>query len=172
MFSLLAVACKKDNDDTDSSDLSQKYGDPTVSIIISGEITDTVSFTLPGGVMTDHSISASYVGVADLLSLHIVELPTGFQFSFFGNRDYFATGDYEASGVSGYGAYNDPNADRTFIATSTTITISSMDLIQNIVQASYNANGSFSSTLEDPDDATKVIQIEGKFENITLSVNE
>lgn len=171
LFSLLVAACSSD-DDNPSDPTPPANSDPTVSITITGDVNDNVSFTIPGGVVNDVSVVGSFSGAADLLSLNIMKLPTGYSFSLIGNRESFGEGDYVASGMTGYGAYTDVAQNRIYVGTASTITLSSFTLLQDVVQATYSASGSFTATMEDTSTPPKVIQIEGTFENITLSVNE
>lgn len=175
MFSLLVVACNDDDDDDNGGPATQnppENTDPTFTAIISGDITDTIFFTVPGGIFTDQTVLGSYVGVANLMTINVMELPTGYQLLLVGNRDSFGTGEFVAEGVGGFGAYNDTDLGRAYTATACTITLESTELVQDLVQATYNANGSFSMELEDASTPPSTIEINGTFENMTLSVNE
>jgi len=173
MFSLLVVACNDDDDD-DNSPTTQnppENTDPTFEAIISGDITDTIAFTVPDGIFTEQSILGSYVGVSNLLSLNIMELPTGYQINLIGNRDSFGEGDFEASGMLGYGGYVDTALGRAFVGTACTTTFDSVVLFQDVIQATYTVAGSFTMTAEDNSTPPRVIEINGTFENITIGVN-
>lgn len=175
VFSLFVSACNDDDDDDDNQPNTQNQEentDPEFEAIISGALTDTISFTIDGGIQTDHSIIGSYVGVADLLNIVVMELPTGFQFTITGNRDSFGEGTYEASQQGGFGAYNNTGEGIAYLGTSCTIEITSTELLQDLVQAQYNATGTFSMTLENSSDSSQTIQIEGTFKNIPIGVNE
>lgn len=178
IFSLVVASCNSDDDDNNAgqpggNNNPPANSDPAFTAIISGDITDTISFTVEGGIFKNHSIIGSYVGVVDLLTLNIMELPIGYQLNLAGQRSSFGEGDYVASqNGGGFGAYSDSDQNRAFLGTSCTITIESTELIQDVVQASYEANGSFTMTLEDMSTPARVIEINGTFENIPFSVND
>jgi len=178
IFSLFVASCNNDDDDNSSgpsggNNNPPANSDPAFTAIISGDITDTISFTVPDGIFKDQSIIGSYVGVVDLLTLNIMELPTGYQLNLAGQRSSFGKGDFVASqDGGGFGAYNDSDLNRAFSGTSCTVTIESTELVQDVVQASYNVDGSFSMTLQDNSTSPREIEINGTFENIPLSVNE
>lgn len=171
MLSMMIAACKEDDDNGDPVNPPAENPEPSFTANISGDITDTISFTIVGGIQTTHSIIGSYASVSNLLSINVMELPMGYQFSLIGNKDGFGTGDFVASGDMGYGAYNDNDQGRNFLGTSATITIESSELLQNVVQATYLVKGSFSMTLEDNSTPPSQITIEGSFENVTIQVN-
>lgn len=173
LFSLLTAACNNDDDgNVPPAAPAEENGDPTVSVIISGDLTDTVAFTIPGGIMNEVAVSASYVGISNLLLLNFSELPTGFSFGFVGNRNTFGEGEFVASGIGGYGNYVDAAQERAYTGTSCTITLTSLTTVQDVVEATYDADGSFSATMEDMSTPPKVIQINGEFANISLHANE
>ena len=178
IFSLFVASCNNDDDDdsggpSGGNENPQGNTDPTFTAFISGDITDTISFTVPDGIFKNHTIIGSYVGVVDLLTINVMELPTGYQLNLAGQRSSFGEGDYIGSqDGGGFGAYNDSDQNRAFSGTACTVTIESTELIQDVVQASYEANGSFTMTLEDMSNPPRVIEINGTFENIPLSVNE
>lgn len=176
MIPLFVASCNNNDDNgggpSGGNNNPSGNTDPAFTAIISGDITDTISFTVEDGIFKNHTVLGSYVGVVDLLTINIMELPVGYQLSLAGQRSSFSEGDYVATQKGGYGAYNDPDLNRAFMGTECTITIESTDLIQDVVQASYDANGSFSITLEDMSTPPRVIEINGTFENMPLSVNE
>lgn len=168
---LVHAACKKDDQDPPPPS-SNNNPDVSFQAIISGDIVDTLSFTIPGAIVTDYSVVATYSGAIGILNMSVMKLPAEYQFGLNGTRDSFALGDFEGSEMMGYGSYTDAGLGRQFLATQSTITISSIETAQSVVNATYWANGSFSATMESTDSSPSIIQVEGSFENITLHVNE
>jgi hypothetical protein len=176
VLSIMIGACNDDDDDNGGNDPNpnppSENADPSFEAIISGAITDTIAFIIPDEIVTSESINGAYVGVANLLSITAIELPTGFQFSIVGNKDSWGTGDFVATGMGGgFGAYSDPNLGRSYLGTASTITITSSELLQDLVQATYRVDGSFTMTLADNNNPGSTIQINGTFENIVIGVN-
>ena len=173
LFSIFVTACNDDDDDDNnpSTQNPPANADPSFTAIISGDITDTISFTVDGGIFTEQSILGSYSSALNFLSLNAMELPTGFQIGMVGNRDSFGEGDYTADGTLGYGGYTDNAQGRAFVGTACTVSFDSVVLFQDVVQATYTVHGSFSMTLEDTSTPPREIEIDGTFENITIGVN-
>jgi hypothetical protein len=164
----------KEDDDTPDPDQQ----DTKFTAQITGAETATIEFTLTDGVMDDYGISGSYSSIQDgLLQISTMELPTGFQLGFFGKKaGGFSTGTYPIAEVGGVllGGYTSNNADATvpgYTATSSEIIITRAELVQDVINETYWADGNFQMTLQDQATPPNVINISGSFEHVAISAN-
>ncbi len=180
LFSIFAVGCNSDNDDNsgplgnnnnDPTDTTAAE-DPTLTIILSGSTNDTITYTMTGGIATEQSIIGTHNPTAmGLLSINAAELPLGWSLNLIANTNAFGEGTFEASGVAGYGGLNNTSSGQGFIGTSSSITITELELVQDVVNATYNAWGSFELELEDQMNSGETVQATGTFSNISITVN-
>jgi hypothetical protein len=180
LFSFFAVGCNNDNDDNSgpSGGNNNNPGDttsvedPTLTIILSGSTNDTITFTMTGGIATEQSIIGTHNPAAmGLLSINAAELPLGWSLNLIANTSTFSEGTFEASGVAGYGTLSNTSSGEGFIATSSSITITELELVQDVVNATYNAWGSFELEMEDQMNSGETVEATGTFSNISITVN-
>jgi len=180
LFSFLAVGCNNDNDDNSGPSGNNNNNptdttaaeDPTLTIIVSGSMNDTITYTMTGGIATEQSIIGTHNSTAmGLLSINAAELPLGWSLNLIANTNAFGEGTFEASGIVGYGGLNNTSSGQGFIGTSSSITITELELVQDVVNATYNAWGSFELEMEDQMNSGETVEATGTFSNISITVN-
>jgi len=179
LVSVFAVGCNNDNDDNSGPSGSNNnpgdttaVEDPTLTIILSGSTNDTITYTMTGGIATEQSIIGTHNSAAlGLLSINAGELPLGWSFNLIANTSTFGEGTFEASGVAGYGGLNNTSTGEGFIGTSSSITITELKLVQDVINATYNAWGTFEVNMEDQMNPDETVEATGTFSNISITVN-
>jgi len=179
LFSIFAVGCNNDDDDNSGPSGNNNIPpdttaaeDPTLTIILSGSTNDTITYTMTGGIATEQSIIGTHNSAAlGLLSINAGELPLGWSFNLIANTSTFGEGTFEASGVVGYGGLNNTSTGEGFIGTSSTITITELELVQDVINATYNAWGTFEVDMEDQMNPGETVEATGTFSNISITTN-
>ena len=179
LFSIFAVGCNNDDDDNSGPSGNNNTPpdttaaeDPTLTIILSGSTNDTITYTMTGGIATEQSIIGTHNSAAlGLLSINAGELPLGWSFNLIANTSTFGEGTFEASGVAGYGGLNNTSTGEGFIGTSSSITITELKLVQDVINATYNAWGTFEVNMEDQMNPDETVEATGTFSNISITVN-
>jgi len=179
LFSIFAVGCNNDDDDNSGPSGNNNTPpdttaaeDPTLTIILSGSTNDTITYTMTGGIATEQSIIGTHNSAAlGLLSINAGELPLGWSFNLIANTSTFGEGTFEASGVVGYGGLNNTSTGEGFIGTSSTITITELELVQDVINATYNAWGTFEVDMEDQMNPGETVEATGTFSNISITTN-
>lgn len=167
----LSTSCKKETTTT-NDDTNPQIPDTYFEVTVTGDQTDSFNITIPASTpQTTFSIIGSHVTVANLLSINARQVPTGWGVALNVscqnlNQDTYLSNQMVAD-ISAYSNTDSPGF--AYLSTSASVTLSKVDFFaeaQNV--KTYYIDGTFSGTLVDPNDASKVVNISGKFRGISI----
>lgn len=169
---VLFSSCSSDDDATGKSD---EIPDTYFEIEVSGAETNNFELTIPSGEpQTDFTIIGSYSPIQDLLLLNFRQIPTGWGLSIGVTAGSLTTGNYESTGSGGaISTYNNTGSNPfTFFSTDFNVEITKADQFANAMGVSIHyLDGTFSGTLQDPNDSNRVVNVTGSFSGVAVGSN-
>lgn len=164
----ISLSCKKAT--TTPSDPNPVIPDTYFEIEVSGDQSKSFNITIPASTpQTTFSITGSQSQASNLLLLSAREIPNGWGIGLNVTCADLATGNFLSNQGSGdISAYSSTGATSfVYLSTSATVELTKVDLfseVQNI--KNYYVDGTFTATLADPNDASKVVNVSGKFRGV------
>ena len=168
MLGAVFTSCNTNKDDDD------KLPDAVFNAVVTGAVSQNISFTLPENVAGTEAVNGSYSGATDMFSMLAMNLGGAWQLSLAYNSSAFQTGTYDISTNCGF--TNPSLSQAGFLATGGTITISKADLFQGVGASlgaadDYFVDGSFTTTMASSETPPQQIQVSGTFTGINIKAN-
>lgn len=173
------TACKKNDDDDDLDTTESELPDAVFSADISGDLTRHVEFTLPKNVASadGKAINGSHNNSVSLLLMNVLGGSDNWSMALGVGASGVSTGTfYMNQNQIAFGSYSDQDAQKTYLSTSGSVTITKADLYQNAGSAfgaadDYFIDGTFTMTCEDDSNPPQEITVTGTFSGINIKDN-